>query len=136
MGQRARKQGLTNNQKAQILLDMVNGIDQLDKRIDGAIKNRKYKIDGDKLKDFKNEMVVIAKGSKEVKNAIGASFKSIDILRKEQEAIQRVMDSRKNKMLKMLTSLAGVKPTKQVVFAGKPETRVVDFPATEKKTLL
>jgi len=128
----AVKRNLTNNQKAQVLIDMLGAVD-MSREVDKAIKARKYQPHMDKIADFKQELEMIAGGGTEIKSAFGVSFKSMGILQKEQKAMERVRQSTRKQMSGMLASLAKgdlekTRPgKKQVVFGATDKTKVVEF---------
>ena len=120
------KKGLSNNQKATILLDMLKGVNT-DAEIDKAIKGRKYKVHPEKLRNFKYEMQEILSMKPQIKNVFGVSFKSMQILEQARFAKQRIEDNISKKMSSMYTKIGGAK--KRVVFGGTEDTRVVQLPA-------
>ena len=123
------KKGLSNNQKATILLDMLQGVNK-DAEIDKAIKSRKYKVHPDKLRNFKYEMQEILSATPEIKKVFGVSFKSMQILENARFAKQRIEDRIQKNMTKMYQQIAGVKATKSVQFAtGTAQQRTAQLPA-------
>jgi len=120
------KKALSNNQKATILLDMLKGVNT-DAEIDKAIKDRKYKVHPEKLRNFKYEMQEILSMKPQIKNVFGVSFKSMQILEQARFAKQRIEDNISKKMSSMYSKIGGAK--KQVVFGGTDKTRVVSLPA-------
>ena len=120
------KKGLSNNQKATILLDMLKSVN-VDAEIDKAVKDRKYKVHSEKLRSFKYEMAEILSAKPEIKSVFGVSFKSMQILENARVAKQRIEDKIQINMGKMFSQMAGLKPKKQVVFGGTEKTKVVEF---------
>ena len=104
------QRGLTNTQKAQILLDIleqVNKVGALNKGIDDIIKIRKYKAHPSKVKDYKNEIKTMIGGSKEVKKSLAVSFRTLAILQKAAKAKVKVDERKSTQMTKMISTLKG-----------------------------
>ena len=122
------KKGLSNNQKATILLDMLQGVNT-DAEIDKSIKSRKYKVHPEKMRNFKYEMQEILSAKPEIKKVFGVSFKSMQILENARFAKQRIEDRIQANMTKMYSQIAGIKKTKAVVFGGGTDKqRVAQMP--------
>ena len=118
------KKALSNNQKATILLDMLQNVNT-DAEIDKAIATRKYKVHQDKLRSFKDEMQHILTAKPEIKSVFGVSFKSMQILENARAAKAKIDKRILTNMDKMYQSLA---PKKTVVFGGTDKTRAVRLP--------
>jgi hypothetical protein len=118
------KRALSNNQKAQILLDVLKGVN-INAEIDKAISKRKYKVHSEKLRNFQYEMQEILAAKTEVRGIFGVSFRSMAILEKARWDKQRIEDSISKKMAAMYSKIGGAK--KQVVFGATKQTRTVEF---------
>lgn len=102
------QRGLTNTQKAQILLDILDGVNKLgalNKGIDDVIKTRKYKAHPNKVKAYKEEIKTMIGGSKEVKKSLAVSFRTLAILQKSAQAKVKVDERKGKQMSKMISTL-------------------------------
>tara|TARA_Y100000310_G_scaffold334253_1_gene413665 strand:- start:4641 stop:4961 length:321 start_codon:yes stop_codon:yes gene_type:complete len=101
------ERGISNNQKAQVLLDILNDVPSIDAKIDEKIKKAGYKAHPNKVKQFKNEIRMMIGGGAEVKKALGVSFKTLAILQKTSVAKDKVDKRQEKQMSKMLGGLIG-----------------------------
>ncbi len=100
------KRGITNLQKAQVLLDILSTIPDVSKEIDKSIRSHQYTIHAEKVKAFKDEMGILTKGGSDVKKALGVSFKTMTILKRMEE---RLIDAEKSKKMEMATMVSKLK---------------------------
>jgi hypothetical protein len=101
------ERGISNNQKAQVLLDILKDVPGIDGKIDEKIKKAEYKTHPNKVKQFKGEIKMMIDGGAEVKKALGVSFKTLSILQKASVAKDKVDTRQKEQMSKMLGGLIG-----------------------------
>lgn len=105
IGVKLVERGINNTQKAQVLLDILSTVQNIDAEIDKVCKKREYKAHHNKITAFKKEMKTLMEGDKEVKNALGVSFKTLAILQKAKDAKVKVDKRKTVQMGKMIQAL-------------------------------
>lgn len=101
------KRGMSNTQKAQILLDILSEHQNISGAVDNYVKKREYQAHPDKVRDFKEELKTMLEGDKDVKNSLSISFKTLTILQKAKQAKSKVDERKSNQMTKMISTLKG-----------------------------
>lgn len=101
------KRGMSNTQKAQILLDILKQHNNISGAVDEICKKREYSAHPDKIRDFKEELTTMFEGDKDVKNALSISFKTLGILQKAKTAKSKVDERKSTQMTKMISNLSG-----------------------------
>jgi len=99
------KRGITNLQKAQVLLDVMQEIPDISKAIDKSISRNQYQIHPEKVKAFKDEMNILSAGRPDVKKALGISFKTLGILEKMERRFEDAEKRKKDEMATMVSKL-------------------------------
>ncbi len=99
------KRGITNLQKAQVLLDVVSSVPDVSKAIDKSIQSHHYSVHPEKIKAFKDEMNILQAGGTDVKKALGVSFKTLTILQKMQDRFVLAEERKKEEMATMVEKL-------------------------------
>ena len=101
------KRGMSNTQKAQVLLDILSQHNNISGAVDEICKKREYQAHPDKIRDFKDELTTMLEGDKDVKNALSISFKTLTILQKAKTAKSKVDERKSTQMTKMISTLKG-----------------------------
>ena len=99
------ERALSVTQKAQVIIDILAGINNLDGVIDDVVAKRKYKVHQKKKDNFKYQMRMLKAGGKDVKQSLTVCLKTLTILQDAEFRKKRADERKADNMKEMLKKL-------------------------------